>query len=647
MRDRLAILGALIALLTIGVAAETASTAPAAAPSRGASFQGLGDLPGGTIESLALRVSADGSVVVGNGATASGQQAFRWTQREGMVSLGNLPDGGFKQSWAVGVSADGSVIVGYGDPDGSGNWDRHQGFRWTKGGGMALVGSLDGAARYEALGVSADGSVTVGDGGTQAFRWTPRGGAVGLGVLPGRTNSRAIGVSADGSVAVGSSYNLPSWSNEETFLWTSSGGMQALGYLPGGSTSFPNAISADGAVIAGTGSSSSGSAAFRWTRSTGMVPIGHLPGRKLTHPGGITVDGSTIVGASYVDRAHATAFIWDATHGTRSLQEVLETEYGLSTTGWNLQNASAITPDGSVIVGWGTNPAGQTEAFRVALATPSASTPTFVSDYLGETPPGDEPQVFGRGVVSVEGKNTHALQFSPDGRMLIFSRYPDKTSFQMMRGSDGWSQPERTSFTGKEVSFDARSKRLFYYDRGGELLWVRYGDDGFSTATSLNARINTAEAEYYPSITALGNLFFSRNSKWEQGRIMMAKPAGDDFAEPVDLGDLVNTGGASHGFVAPDESYLLFNSPRAGSHTKNDIWVSFRGKDGAWLAPTNLGPRINRDAMAVLCPTVSPDGKHLFFTRLQEGGTGLVYWVSAARILAPRGTNVPASYGAK
>jgi hypothetical protein len=41
----------------------------------------------------------------------------------------------------------------------------------------------------------------------------------------------------------------------------------------------------------------------------------------------------------------------------------------------------------------------------------------------------------------------------------------------------------------------------------------------------------------------------------------------------------------------------------------------------------NLGPRINHDALAVLCPTVSPDGKYLFFTRLQENGTGYVYWV--------------------
>jgi hypothetical protein len=54
----------------------------------------------------------------------------------------------------------------------------------------------------------------------------------------------------------------------------------------------------------------------------------------------------------------------------RSLQTVLETEYGLNLTGWDLQFAFDITPDGSMIVGWGKNPSGQREAFRAVLGLP-------------------------------------------------------------------------------------------------------------------------------------------------------------------------------------------------------------------------------------------------------------------------------------
>jgi len=268
--------------------------------------------------------------------------------------------------------------------------------------------------------------------------------------------------------------------------------------------------------------------------------------------------------------------------------------------------------------------------------TRSAAAPTpVVRDCPGETPPGEEPVAFDRGVVSVEGRNTQAPKFSPVGRMPVFSRYPDGTSFRMVRGKGGWSAPEPTGFTGKEVTVDATTKRRFFYDRG-DLFCVRYSDDGFAAPTPLSAKINAPEVEFYPCLTGQGNLHFSRNSNWDQGPIMEAKPDGDDFDVPVDPGDLANRGGASHGFVSPDESHLLFDSPCGASATKNDLRISFRGAVGAWLAPGNPEPRINRDALSVLCPTVSPHGEYRFLTCLQDIGTGHVYWGSTRVIEAAR-----------
>ena len=71
--------------------------------STAATFQGLGDLPGGSVESWAYAVSPDGSVVVGSSSSSSGQQAFRWTSGQGMVGLGYLPGTG--QSEATSASA--------------------------------------------------------------------------------------------------------------------------------------------------------------------------------------------------------------------------------------------------------------------------------------------------------------------------------------------------------------------------------------------------------------------------------------------------------------------------------------------------------------------------------------------------------------
>jgi probable HAF family extracellular repeat protein len=156
----------------------------------------MGDLPGGTFSSSAKGISADGKVIVGFGTTSYGEEAFRWTEETGMVSLGNLPDKSFKKSWVNKVSADGNVIVGYGDPVGQG-WNTYKGFVWISSAGMREIGTLDTSSRSMAFCVSANGTIIAGDGGPAAFRWAKESQTNRMGVLPGRTHSRIIGMSAD------------------------------------------------------------------------------------------------------------------------------------------------------------------------------------------------------------------------------------------------------------------------------------------------------------------------------------------------------------------------------------------------------------------------------------------------------------------
>lgn len=258
---------------------------------------------------------------------------------------------------------------------------------------------------------------------------------------------------------------------------------------------------------------------------------------------------------------------------------------------------------------------------------------TFICDYLNETQPENEPEIFAKGIISVDNKNTHALMFSPDGKMVIFSRYPDKESYIMYHSNDSWTKPEKAPFKGKEISFSKDGKMIFYYDNG-DIYYVEYHCENFSKPHKLDSTINTKDTtEYFPSITYNGNLYFSRNGKWDKGKIMFSEYKKGKFQYPIDLNQELNNGGALHSYVAKDESYILFNSPRIGSYTKLDIWISFRMGDSLWTKPVNLGKKINNSADAILCPTVSPDGKYLFFTKLYfeqdwKDNTGYVYWVS-------------------
>ncbi|NCQ86346.1 MAG: PEP-CTERM sorting domain-containing protein [Microcystis aeruginosa W13-18] len=362
-------------------------------PAQAASFQGLGDLPGGRFSSYASGVSADGSVVVGSSESTAmfTVEAFRWTQSTGMVGLGDLPGGGFG-SGASGVSADGSVVVGS-----SMRGNGPEAFRWTQATGMIGLGTLPGGVFYSgASGVSADGSVVVGEnsylngGGTEAFRWTQATGMVRLGGIFGV--HRASAVSADGSVIVG--YDAV---YKEAFRWTQDTGKVGLGDLPGGSFySNANGVSADGSVVVGVSDSANGNEAFRWTQGTGMVGLGFLEGGLFGGSSalGVSADGSVVVGSSSGANGGG-AFIWNSAQGMRSLQQVLTNDYGLDLTGWFLNEANAISADGLTVVGSGTNPNGLTEAWIASLDGEPVSQPgTTPTNPLLPTPNPSNPNGF-------------------------------------------------------------------------------------------------------------------------------------------------------------------------------------------------------------------------------------------------------------
>jgi probable HAF family extracellular repeat protein len=226
-------------------------------------------------------VSSDGLVVVGS--DSSTRRAFRWTNTEGFVELGDLP-GGDDRSAAWGVSADGAVIVGSSEVSDD---FTQQAFKWTATDGMVGLGSLPGGTAWSiARAVSADGSVIVGGIGPEAFRWTAADGMVGLGDLPGGNfDSEARAVSADGSVIVGTGHtsNAPAGNaTSEAFVWTASDGIQSLRdvLIAQGATGLDElllldamGVSADGTAIVGRARYATGGDSLAYMARIAVVPV--------------------------------------------------------------------------------------------------------------------------------------------------------------------------------------------------------------------------------------------------------------------------------------------------------------------------------------------------------------------------------------
>ncbi len=319
----------------------------------GVSLTGLGYLPGGSRDSWAKGVSADGSVIVGWSLNANGtNEAFRWTRATGMVGLG-LGAGG-RPSDAYDVSSDGLVVVGA-VQQAAGT----AAFRWTQGTGMVTLPGLGGGEAL-ANAVSADGSIAVGHVGNRASLWRPN-----LELLGGPMyGDDAFGVSADGSVVVGS---VPTARVNEAVQWRD-GTFSRLGYLPGGSAyGSANDVSHDGRVIVGYSHSQEGIEAFRWTEATGMVGLGDLPGGHVYGSAtAVSADGSIVVGNSQVAYSRQEAFIWDQANGMRSLTDVL-TGAGVNLDDWVDLHAYGISDDGRTIVGYGLRPSNRHEAWVATI----------------------------------------------------------------------------------------------------------------------------------------------------------------------------------------------------------------------------------------------------------------------------------------
>jgi len=99
--------------------------------------------------------------------------------------------------------------------------------------------------------------------------------------------------------------------------------------------------------------------------------------------------------------------------------------------------------------------------------------------------------------------------------------------------------------------------------------------------------------------------------------------ASSEWSEPVNLGPVVNSSAVdANAGLSPDEHTLYFVSNRLGGLGGNDIWMSHRQcLQCPWETPVNLGAPVNSDA-GEAAPTMSEDGRLLFFFSTRTGGFG-------------------------
>ena len=268
--------------------------------------------------------------------------------------------------------------------------------------------------------------------------------------------------------------------------------------------------------------------------------------------------------------------------------------------------------------------------------------PVLKGPYFGQKVPGLQAEPFAPGLISLSGRYEFALSFSPGGDELLFTQQvpEEKVSVFHSRVEGGvWTEPVEVRLSGgakkdeMEAFFTPDGQWMFFapYDEGMDVrIWsLEVGPEGWHNPRELPSPLADAPA-FYPTMSDEGTLYYTNLAA---RKIYRAELEGNSARSVEEAG--LEFGG--HAFIAPDESFVLVDARQADSLGDSDIYVAFRQSDGSWGSPRNLGPEVNSE-FSETCPSLSADGKYLFFSRYNEPDeVSDIYWIDSTVIDAKRG----------
>lgn len=239
--------------------------------------------------------------------------------------------------------------------------------------------------------------------------------------------------------------------------------------------------------------------------------------------------------------------------------------------------------------------------------------------YLGQTPPGLIPELFAPGIVATEDYLETEVLFLADMSELSFTRsggdYKEARWVVMQYQDNQW-----------------REKTIAPEE-------VRQYKQRFSPSVSVLKSLEPFQDIPVIGYTTAANAtqyFYVLDFKDGSGHLSYSRLIDGKYETPVKMSAAVNQGKyIAHPFVAPDESYLMWDAEKDGESTP-DIYISFRQQDGSWGEAINMGDKIN-SPLYEQRPKVTPDGKYLFFwkgdVKTRDDGSryvvGSPYWVDA------------------
>lgn len=195
--------------------------------------------------------------------------------------------------------------------------------------------------------------------------------------------------------------------------------------------------------------------------------------------------------------------------------------------------------------------------------------------------------------------NEIAPIISPDGKTIYFSRV---------------SHPQNT-----------------HGAKGSQDIWYsELKNDIWTPARRLPSPLNKEDYNSLYSITPDGNTLLIKgaykNGIYETRGFSTSKKTARGWATPnkIDIPGYakISKGQFDCGYLSTDGKVLLMSFSEKKNSKVDDLYVSFKQKDGSWTKPMNLGPEINTEEFTETTPFLAPDGVTIYFSSDRKGGQG-------------------------
>lgn len=247
--------------------------------------------------------------------------------------------------------------------------------------------------------------------------------------------------------------------------------------------------------------------------------------------------------------------------------------------------------------------------------------------YLGQTPPGSTPEMFAPGIVNTEEFIEIEGMFGADMNTFYFVRRDEKEvySLNVIEYKNNQWQKSIVATAVSEPSISPDGNTILF--KNG---YIERTSDGWSEMKSLGEPFASIDI-MRSAISSNGTMYFDTYTKGLDTPLRYSRLVDGKHEEPKSLGPQFGIGRYNaHPYIAPDESFIIFDSVREDGQGRSDIYISYRVADGSWGPAINMGDKINT-THSEKNPSLSPDGQFLFFDKRTKRGNEEVniYWVDA------------------